>query len=218
MIHKLQYAMFSDFDGTITLRDSTEALVQQYGSEKNRLDEELFISGQATNREVIVRHFATIRPSPDSYFNLLRSIPIDPGFDRFYKVLKSLGGSLTVLTGSLAQAVALYLHEHGYPEIAVFGNILTVSGNVALASPADAISDSLCQKGPCAHCKSKHLVAAKHRGQDVLYIGDGLTDVCAASHADILFAKGTLARHCRENNISFIEFEFFEDIYNYLFE
>jgi 2-hydroxy-3-keto-5-methylthiopentenyl-1-phosphate phosphatase len=37
-------------------------------------------------------------------------------------------------------------------------------------------------------------------------VGDGLSDKCAAGKADLVFAKGDLAKHCLEHGISHTEF------------
>ena len=45
-----------------------------------------------------------------------------------------------------------------------------------------------------------------------VYIGDGRSDTCAASHADIIFAKGALAAFCNERRIPHYTFHTFFDV------
>jgi len=45
----------------------------------------------------------------------------------------------------------------------------------------------------CAHCKKVHVREYKHK--TTVYVGDGLSDVCPALEADIVFAKDSLASH-----------------------
>ena len=50
-----------------------------------------------------------------------------------------------------------------------------------------------------------------------IFAGDGLSDRCIASKANLLFAKNSLKAHCIENNMNFVEFNDFNDILNHLF-
>lgn len=213
-----EYALFSDFDGTITLKDSTEELVRVYGNEQNKQDEVLFIAGKATNRDVMPRHYSTMKLSPETYYNMMDSIPIDPGFSRFYAAVRAVGADITVLTGSGAQGVQDYLIKKGYNSITVYGNRMEIENGMVMLYPADDIRDTICEKGCCAHCKSLKLEQVRANGKKLIYIGDGLTDICAAKHSDLLFAKGRLADYCENNGIPFIPFLSFDDIYNYFFE
>ncbi|MFV3015480.1 2,3-diketo-5-methylthio-1-phosphopentane phosphatase, partial [Pseudomonas sp. KHB2.9] len=45
-----------------------------------------------------------------------------------------------------------------------------------------------------------------------LVIGDGKSDMCVASTADFVFAKGSLARYCEANNIPHARFDTFAEV------
>ena len=49
-----------------------------------------------------------------------------------------------------------------------------------------------------------------------VYIGDEISDGCAAGYADIVFAKKSLASYCWKNNITYFEYKDFRDIKNKL--
>lgn len=212
-----EYVLFSDFDGTITLKDSNEQLVRYYGNERVKRDEALFVAGKATNREVILRHYGAMRLSPEAYYSVLYPIPLDHAFVQFYSAVKSSGGDITVLTGSAIEGVRNYLRKNGLGDITVYGNRMRIEDGVIVLYPADKPRDTLCGEGPCAFCKSARLAEARKSGKQVVYIGDGLTDLCAAKHADVLFAKSTLARYCEENGIRFTRFDSFRDIHRCFF-
>jgi len=48
----------------------------------------------------------------------------------------------------------------------------------------------------------------------IVFIGDGVSDLAAARHADVLFARRglRLEQYCTENNVPFIPFDSFADI------
>ena len=49
-----------------------------------------------------------------------------------------------------------------------------------------------------------------------VYIGDGISDACVCNYADIIFAKKSLASYCWKNNITYFEYNNFNDIINKL--
>jgi len=53
---------------------------------------------------------------------------------------------------------------------------------------------------------------AKARKLRAVYIGDGYSDRCAVSEADVVFAKDSLAVHCKANDIPYHSFESLADV------
>jgi len=216
------YEVFSDFDGTIIIKDSTDELIKTYGNELTIKEEEMFwarleAEGKANNRETIVRLYEHMRLTPQMYYELLHSIPLDLGFARFYDAVKAAGKGITVLTGSASEGVLHYLREKGFADITVHGNRMGTPEGFIEIYCADAPEDTLCGEGDCAHCKSVWLKRANESGKKTLYIGDGVTDLCAARLADLVFAKDYLAAHCEKNGIPFVRYDSFDDICGYLF-
>ena len=44
----------------------------------------------------------------------------------------------------------------------------------------------------CGHCKKNTLEAIRNNGDFIIYVGDNTSDYCAASYANMVFAKGNL--------------------------
>ena len=49
-----------------------------------------------------------------------------------------------------------------------------------------------------------------------VFVGDGLSDICALGEADLLFAKKDLELYCLENNIPYNKYRDFNDVARYL--
>ncbi len=49
-------------------------------------------------------------------------------------------------------------------------------------------------------------------GGPVVLIGDGKSDACLAAEADVVFAKGSLIKHCESNGIAHHRFQTFADV------
>ena len=58
------------------------------------------------------------------------------------------------------------------------------------------------------NCKCK----STPRNKRVLVIGDGKSDMCVASTADFVFAKGSLADYCVANHIPHARFDTFAEV------
>ena len=46
----------------------------------------------------------------------------------------------------------------------------------------------------------------------MVFAGDGRSDFCVSTQADLLFATGPLQLHCRGEEISFVPFTTFKDV------
>ena len=62
------------------------------------------------------------------------------------------------------------------------------------------------------HMQARARAAPPGRGRVVVFIGDGTSDRFAAAHADMVFAKGALARICAAEGWPFIEWADFADV------
>ena len=214
---KTNYTVFCDFDGTITEKDGTVELVKKYGEDINHEAEKSYIAGKANNREVISLHYDTLKLSTTQYYDTIYSIAMDTTFLKFHEALKKAGIKMEIISGSPAKGVEDYLIRMGCGGIVVHGNLMEIKNDTILLNPASKIEETLCRRGDCAHCKSLWIENEHRKNKKVIYIGDGLTDTCAAGYADLLFAKKSLARYCTDKGINFVPFNNFDDIHQYLF-
>ncbi|HOJ61422.1 MAG TPA: 2-hydroxy-3-keto-5-methylthiopentenyl-1-phosphate phosphatase, partial [bacterium] len=61
-----------------------------------------------------------------------------------------------------------------------------------------------------AHCKCQHVLPVQ--GLRRVYIGDGVSDTCAASKCDFVYAKRDLLEFCLKNRMAHCPFEDFQRI------
>jgi 2-hydroxy-3-keto-5-methylthiopentenyl-1-phosphate phosphatase len=52
----------------------------------------------------------------------------------------------------------------------------------------------------------------KSRGRQVFYAGDGVTDLCHARKADLVFARSRLLEECRAEGLPHVELRDFSDV------
>src|SRR3712207_5004141 len=65
----------------------------------------------------------------------------------------------------------------------------------------------------CGTCKRERVRLHQAAGRVVVFVGDGTSDRFAAAHADMVFAKGSLARISRAAGWPFSEWESFADVH-----
>jgi hypothetical protein len=64
----------------------------------------------------------------------------------------------------------------------------------------------------CGTCKRARILAHQSVGRFVVFVGDGFSDLYAAAHADLVFAKDHLAALCVDRGWPFRDWRTFADI------
>jgi 2-hydroxy-3-keto-5-methylthiopentenyl-1-phosphate phosphatase len=73
----------------------------------------------------------------------------------------------------------------------------------------------VCEHG-CATCKAALIKKLTSAGDQVLFVGDGLSDRYAAEVANVTFAKGKLLEHCRQKGLACVEYKDFKKVTEWL--
>ena len=76
--------------------------------------------------------------------------------------------------------------------------------------------DRCCPCSSCGVCKQAPIKDARYQGFTTVLVGDGASDRKAAALADVVFAKGALARWCRAGGVPSTEFETLADVHELL--
>lgn len=210
-----KYAVFFDFDNTITPFDIIDDVVERFSiNEKWRKIEEDWKSGKIGSKECLERQFNEVRISKDAFIRYLRTIKIDEYFPKILSFLKRHKASVAIVSDSCSFIIDRVLKNNGIKGVKVYSNRLKFNKDkIILEFPH--INKS-CLK--CANCKKSHLPKAGVGGKISIYVGDGLSDVCAAGHSDIVFAKASLLEHFKKHKKKHIEFDTLAVVYNYLKE
>lgn len=202
----MSWVVYSDFDGTITLRDSNDALVDRYiGATDREAYDRLFREGHGTLWEILdVSLKACGVPLEEAIRFLREAVAIDATFKPFSAWLKGRGIPLEVVSAGVFEVVAAFLQAEG----------LSVP---IRANRADCLPDRFGlvptdRRCPTGVDKAAILLAAREAGHRTVYIGDGFSDRLAAPHADLLYAKSSLKAYCTRKNIPHVPFETFADV------
>ena len=212
-----EFVIVSDFDGTITVEDSNDLLVQVCGNAENIEIEAAYSAGALSNQETMNRHFELLCISLEAYYAFLdRNIHIDPGLDAFLQRVRRENIPFFIVSAGFRQGIERILGEVRLQDVQVFANDLQGEHDLM---PSFALKDAVCTEniGPCGNCKKVCIDTIKvQTGRKVIYIGDGMTDRCAVQKADMLFAKDALAAHCQTHGLPYTPFVSFSDVACYL--
>ena len=199
--------VFVDFDGTITDIDTFDMLVRAVAGDATweAIDDAL-VAGEITLREALAQQAALVGLSRADALALVQAKSrVDPAFAPFVDAVRAHGGTIRVVSSGIASVIHDALERAGI-EIDVLANEVDYApGGWTIAFIDDSKN---------AHDKAAHVRAAKARGSQTVYIGDGISDFEAALAADVRFAKENraLEAYCRERAVACTSFASFSEI------
>lgn len=212
-------AILIDFDGTITTEDTNDKLVRVFWNDKV---EEFYKNNDEkdmTYVDFMDTLFSKLKISEEEYLNfILNDIEISPGFIEFYKRAKQLNIPISIISGGFINGIVPFLDKHGINDIEILANKLNFNGENITVDFYHNRDKDCCSIGYCGNCKRKHVKEFKKDHQEIIFIGDGITDEPVASKADLVFAKDGLLEYCNNNNICCIAWKDFFDIERILFK
>lgn len=205
--------IFCDFDGTITKEDTVDKLLSTYANDKWLEVEELWQNGEIGSRECLESQIDCIdNISEEQFAEFINSQEIDEYFIELFNKVKRHNLDFYVVSDGFNAVIKGILENHGISDAEIFSNKIQLDNRkLKTYFPLHNLN---CESGSGV-CKCDVIKKLK-KDQEIIYIGDGRSDICACRHADVLFAKGKLEEYCVKNGISFIHFDTFNDIENFL--
>jgi 2-hydroxy-3-keto-5-methylthiopentenyl-1-phosphate phosphatase len=202
--------LFLDFDGTITGRDAVDAILEAYADPRWLAVEEHWRSGRIGSRACLRAQMALVEAPRAELDALLDSIEVDEGFALLLDTCAAAGVPVHIVSDGFDYCIRRILAR---PDLRLGARLDGVRIFASHLEPEGRRwrTDFPHPRAGCAHrCATcKPSVMAMLNGEDRLsvFAGDGLSDRYAAGAADLVFAKGGLAAHCRERGIEHLAYE-----------
>ncbi len=201
--------IFCDFDGTISGRDIGYDLFATFGRQEPW-------HTQLLERTLPIRDYwramaENLRePMTEALLDdYLRSIPLDPGFAALLDLARRESIPFTIVSDGFDLYIRRFLAMHGFGPIDLYANSAgLVDGRMIMSFP-HAAEGCDCV---CATCKRNVLLRCADPESRIVYIGDGVSDYCPAEHADLIFAKNSLAAYCNAHRLPHYPFKTLEDV------
>ncbi len=195
--------IYCDFDGTITKGDSVNKFFEMYAP--NWMDsEKLWIEGKISSKENAIIQIGLLKNvSQQQLDDYINSIEIDDYFLDFVEYVKSKNIKLTILSDGFDLFIKKILERYDLYIPYYANRLIYKNGKFSIEFP---YYNRNCDK-KAGMCKCQ-----KVKENKFCYIGDGTSDLCIASKANLLFATKNLHKYCEKNLIKHYYFENFSSI------
>lgn len=203
---------FIDFDGTVTKEDVCLVMVENFCREGWKEINDKWERGEISTEECARQTFKLFNAAEDDLYRVLDTIEIDDFFKPFIELCQQEGYEVYILSDGYDLMIEYILNKYGLSYLPFFANRLIINNNrYSIKCPN---INPAC--GQCGTCKKNILKSLKKENRQVIYIGDGYSDICVSREADLVFAKGFLLDYCRSDNIQVVPFGDFGDIIDQL--
>ena len=204
------WTILCDFDGTISVEDVIDSLLDRFGKPGWEVLEQDWRAGRIGSRECMSGQVDLLKMTRDELDTHLAGLWIDLAFPGFVAKARALHVPIRVVSDGLDYAIHKILGRYGLDDLPLAANHLAPAPppkQWQLTSPFQADG---CRSGTCK-CACVAQARASGPGTKTLLIGDGASDFCAADRVDFVFAKHRLIEHCRAAGIPYAPITGFED-------
>jgi 2-hydroxy-3-keto-5-methylthiopentenyl-1-phosphate phosphatase len=187
-----------DWDGTVTEVDSLHLVLLEFGDERVYGESERRLGRGLTLHEVIAREFSTVRAPLGEVVDWVREhVRVRRGFRELAARHRPL-----ILSSGFRELIEPVLEREGI-ELEVRANELDPRPEGWRAVFRDEAVCAVCGEA----CKRGSLP-----GGAVVFVGDGISDRCAALAADRVFARAGLAEWLARRGVAFEPYDDLRDV------
>ncbi len=197
-----------DFDGTIIRNNLSVLLREKYaGGDWNKIDSD-YLHGHLTVEQSNKLQFALIKEPRESLQEFVRQhIDLRPGFVEFVRYCQDSAIQFAIVSSGLDFYIEPILAEIGMTGLELHCGRTSFSHDGIDVVYYDPEGNVIHQG-----FKKNYLAWLKKRGENIIYLGDGLSDLEAARQADYVFATGHLLDLLDTHSIERSAFSDFYDL------
>lgn len=209
--------LFSDWDGTITLQDCNDYIIDDLGmgKEKRKAINEDILYGRTRLRDGFRLMLESINASfPECIEFLVQRVQLDPGFKDFYFWARENNVPVVIvscgMTPIIQTLLAKLIGQEAVDQTEIISNDVKINDDstweIVFRDESSFGHDKARAIRPYAEQSDRPIL---------LYAGDGVSDLSAARGADLLFAKAgrDLIRYCDNEKIPYSVFHSYSDIH-----
>jgi 2,3-diketo-5-methylthio-1-phosphopentane phosphatase len=204
----LSRTLVVDFDGTVTERDLLDTIASRFGDpEVYREVDEGLDEGRLSLREVITREYEPVRrPLEEIVSWELENVSIRRGFRELVELARANKWRFVIVSSGFHELIEPIL-EHEGVDVELHANRVDPrpDGWRVLWQ-----YDDTCES--CGESCKRSIVQEFGGDGEIVYVGDGYSDRCAAEASDRVFATKELARYLDERGVPYEPFDDFHDI------
>jgi 2,3-diketo-5-methylthio-1-phosphopentane phosphatase len=207
--------IFTDFDGTITIKDVGDSMFERFGGSRCLEYINEYQSGLISAAECFRKESAACgevdRNALDAF---LDAQPVDMTFNAFADFCKLHNAGLTIFSDGMDYYIRRILNRMGAGNVPFYSNTLNLvplnGSSLFRFEPEFPYLSESCDR--CACCKRNIMLTHSEDDDILICVGEGYSDRCAVKFADVVFAKDHLAEYCLQEKLPFYEYRSFADI------
>ncbi|HAG56316.1 MAG: hypothetical protein FI720_05210 [SAR202 cluster bacterium] len=207
----LPLAILVDFDGTITTRDIGDQIVINFAEPGWEKAMDRFRVGELNVRELWAIEIGMLREErePAAIARAIEIGLIREGFGDLVSHCHSNNIPVEVASSGMHFYVDAILDANGFGELPRARPEVTYTADgFGLLGMPEGLRDC----GMTAMCKCDRAWRLRRRGYRVMFVGDGVSDECVVSQADIVLATSNLREVCEAKGIAHTPFETFHEV------
>ncbi len=204
-------AVVIDFDGTLTTRDIGDSLVKRFALPGWEDAMPRFRSGELGIRELWEReisHLPVERLAEMTQYALSVATPRQ-GLRELLGYAAKNGVVVEIASNGMDFYVDAILEDIGLSDLPRAAIRLAQGPD---GKPGFAFAEGVRECPRTGLCKCDRVWRQRREGRSVIYVGDGISDLCVADQSDLVMARGSLAAHCKELGIRYRLFDDFYDV------
>jgi 2-hydroxy-3-keto-5-methylthiopentenyl-1-phosphate phosphatase len=200
-----QTTLVLDFDGTVTKTDLLDTIARDFGDLAVYEEVEQGIhDGTVSLRECITREFEPVTAPLEEIVDwVLVNAHVRAGFRELVDAAHERGWRVVVLSSGFEELIRPVLERAGV-EVDVVANTVDATPSGWRVHWRETTT--------CATCGEECKRAALPGNGEIVYVGDGISDRCAALASDRVFATRGLARYLDEQGVQYEPFDDFFDV------
>ncbi len=208
-------AVLLDFDGTLTNVDVGHMIMDEFATPEWMSIERGWPENGAEFRILLEREYELLPSEQECDIErfALEHAEVRKGAVELIRYCLDWSIPVEIVSGGLSNYIDPLLEHFGIPRIPVTS--LTADfgqGDRAVTTYPDGVV--MCNDAGA--CKCARVRVHQDAERTVVFAGDGASDFCVAKEVDVLFARRSLATHCRSTGIPFTPFESLQPVLEFV--
>lgn len=207
----MKLALVLDFDGTVTTRDIGVEIIKAFAGPGWEEGLRRWKAGEIGQGQLMEWEFARLPSGRAKEMReyALRKAEVRPGLAGLLKLCRTKDVTVEVVSNGMAFYVEAVLDREGFSELPFVAPMPTFNGE---EGPAVEFGDGVATCERTGLCKCDRVRRFRSGGRKIVFVGDGISDFCAAEEADYVIARSSLKEHCEALGIAHSEFRDFDDV------
>jgi 2-hydroxy-3-keto-5-methylthiopentenyl-1-phosphate phosphatase len=203
-------SLLVDFDGTISQADVPDTLLARFVEDQDlvRRMDQLYLEGRKGSRDLTAWDMEVLPRDPELLLREVDALPLDETFEDLLRAVEEVGAAIEIVSDGTGFHVERMLARLDLTDVPIATNAAVLGEGAAGVTFPYGHPRCLV----CGTCKRERIRIHQAAGRAVVFVGDGPSDRYAAHHADVIFAKSSLAAWCEVEGIPYEPWDRLSDV------